>query len=100
MHSEQSIPTALAVPLLDTLHTEAAMLEKVLEVDTSNGDTSQLVFWLRSSFSAEHQRLRDELEAVRTLIRRLDAVKFVSVAFTARALSDDSRIKDEPSRNK
>ena len=38
------------------------------------------------------RRLRDELEAVRTLLRRLDAVKFTSVAFTARALSDDSRI--------
>ena len=49
-------------------------------------------WWLTASLSAEHGRLRDELEAVRTLLRRLDAVKFTSVAFTARALSDDSRI--------
>ena len=90
--SEQSVPTALAVPLLDTLQSEAELLEKVLEVDTAQGDTPSFVWWLSTAFSAEHKRLRGELEAVQALQRRLAAVKFTSVAFTARALSDDGRI--------
>ena len=34
---ERAVPTALAAPLLDMLHTEVEQLEKVLEVDTSQG---------------------------------------------------------------
>ena len=92
--SDQSVPTALAAPLLDTLQTEVAMLEKVLEVDTSQGDMPIVVWWSLVAFSSEHARLKTELDAVQKLLRRLEAVKFSSVAYTARALSNDTRIRD------
>lgn len=88
----RSVPTALAVPLLDTLQTEATLLEKVLEVDTSPGETPSLLWSVTAYFSSEHTRLVHELDAVRALRRRLAAVKFTSVAPTARALSRDGRI--------
>ena len=66
---------------------------KVLEVDTSQGDMPLVLWWSLIAFSSEHARLKTELDAVQKLLRRLEAVKFSSVAFTARALSNDPRIR-------
>ena len=54
---ESAVPTALAAPLLDMLHTEVEQLEKVLEVDTSQGDQSYLYWRITTFYSAEHRRL-------------------------------------------
>ena len=48
---------------------------QVLEIDMSQGDRNFLVWKVRSAFSSELRRLRDELEAVRALLRRIKAVK-------------------------
>lgn len=48
---------------------------QVLDIDMSQGDRNFLVWKLRSKFSPELRRLRDELEATRTLVRRIKAVK-------------------------
>lgn len=60
--SSHAVPTAVAAPLLDTLNTEAMLLEKVLEIDTSQGEQSFVLWRLSTFFSAEHRRLRDEVQ--------------------------------------
>ena len=73
--SARAVPTAIAAPLLDSLLTEVHLLEKVLEIDYSQGDQNYVVWRVASAFSSELRRLRDELEAVRALKRRIKAVK-------------------------
>lgn len=73
--SEKPVPTALSAPILDTLLTELEMLSKVLEIDSMQGDTPLLRWFGGWPFSSEQQRLREELEAVGALLRRINAVK-------------------------
>jgi len=85
--AERAVPTAIAAPLLEKLITEAAQLEKILEADIApqqHGALRSPIWWLATIFSAEHWRLRDELDAVRALSRRIAAVKFTAIAFAAR----------------
>ena len=84
--SQRAVPTALTAPLLDTLYTEAKLLEKVLEIDMSQGDRNFVAWRVGIAFSAERRKLRDELEAVRALLRRIKAVKKLgSVGYVALA---------------
>jgi len=71
----RTVPTALAAPILEQLHTEAQLLEKVLVIDLSQGDRSYLLWRAATTFSSELRRLHDELQAVRALLRRIKAVK-------------------------
>lgn len=72
--SQRAVPTAQIAPYLHTLDVEASMLEKVLVVDTSQGDAIWLV-WFFARVLSEHRHLSAELDAVRTLRRRIAAVK-------------------------
>ena len=47
-------------------------------------DQTYAVWWLTSLVSSEHRRLREELDAVQALSRRIAAVKFTAVEFAAR----------------
>lgn len=86
--SPRTVPTALAAPLLDTLNMEAMLLEKVLEIDLLQGDQNYVVWRAATAFSSDLRRLRDELEAVRALLRRIKAVKKLgSVGYVALASS-------------
>lgn len=62
--SPRAVSTATTAPLLDTLNTEALMLEKVLEVDTSQGDQPLLLWLICTVVSAEHRQLRNEASRV------------------------------------
>jgi hypothetical protein len=83
--SKQSVPTAIAAPLLDKLRTEILQLEKVLEADLApQSSANSLLWWFATLISSEHRALRDELEGTRRLTGRISAVRFTSVAFLAR----------------
>lgn len=90
--SDKPVPTAIASPVLETLLTEAELLSKVLEIDSAQGDKASLVWFAVWRFSSEQRRLRDELEATRMLLRRINAVKKLgSTGFvTTRALKQST----------
>ena len=55
-----------AALLLDALHTEAEQLEKVLQVDINHHVKEHTLLWLwPSALRPEHQRLLDEVEALK-----------------------------------
>jgi hypothetical protein len=90
LRSKHAVPTSLAAPLLDRLHTEAAQLEKVLEeIDSAKRQKRPL--WFLMAFSPKYKQLREELEAVKTLQRRISAVSFASAAYTVSVNSDDQK---------
>jgi len=82
--SERACPTAFAAPLLEKLRSEVLQLEKVLESDIAPQHDRRAVWWLASMLSSEHRMLRDELDAVQALHRRIVAVKFTAAEFAAR----------------
>lgn len=83
--SERAVPTAFAAPLLEKLRSEVQQLQTVLEADIAPPlDQIRLLWWVASLLSAEHKKLRDELEACKALHRRIIAVKFTAVEFAAR----------------
>ena len=83
--SERAVPTAYVAPLLEKLRTDIEHLQHVLEADLApQHDQAYAVWWLTSLLSSEHRRLREELDAVQALSRRIAAVKFTAVEFAAR----------------
>jgi len=82
-HSGQWVPTATVVPVLDRLHAAVSQLEIALEADIRwlNAELRRgfglkllLARWF-SRVPLQQQMLQEELEAVKALKRRCDAVK-------------------------
>lgn len=86
--SDRAVPTAITAPILEVLNCEVELLEKVLEIDTAKGDRASWLWRVRSYLSSEQTRMYDELEASRTLLRRIGAVKKLgSVGYSSTRLT-------------
>ena len=89
--AERAVPTAYVAPILAKLQTELSLLEDILETDLAPNESlggqtvaGYTLWFFASTASSEHKAMRNELEAVRMLGRRLAAIKYTAIEFAAR----------------
>ena len=81
------MPTAYVAPILAKLQTELSLLEDILETDLAPIEETvagYTLWFLASAASSEHKAMRNELDAVRSLGRRIRAIKYTAIEFAAR----------------
>ena len=89
--AERAVPTAYVAPILAKLQMELSLLEDILETDLAPNESlggqtvaGYTLWFFASTASSEHKAMRNELEAVRMLGRRLAAIKYTAIEFAAR----------------